>query len=41
MTSAEINGLAKVVVELAFKVHRKTGPGLFESVYQKVLAYEL
>ena len=35
------NELAKVVVDTAFHVHSTLGPGLLESVYQKVLAYEL
>jgi GxxExxY protein len=35
------NVLAKEVVDAAFVVHRDLGPGLLESAYQKVLAYEL
>lgn len=35
------NEIGTIVVEAAIKVHRKLGPGLLESVYQKVLAYEL
>ncbi len=35
------NELAKIVVEVAFHVHKQLGPGLLESVYQKVMAYEL
>ena len=27
------NELAKVVVDVAFQIHRKLGPGLLESVY--------
>lgn len=38
MTSNEIS---KVVLDCAFKVHSQLGPGLFESVYQRCLAYEL
>jgi len=35
------NEIAKRIVESAFKVHTSLGPGLLESVYENVLAYEL
>jgi GxxExxY protein len=35
------NEIAKVVVNSALKVHTLLGPGLLESVYETVLAYEL
>ena len=35
------NELSKVVVDAALSVHKALGPGLLESVYQAVLAYEL
>ncbi len=35
------NEIAKTVVDAAFKIHTRLGPGLLESVYQAVLAYEL
>jgi len=35
------NELSKVVVDVAFQIHTSLGPGLLESVYQKVMAYEL
>ncbi len=35
------NGLAKIVVDAAYKVHTTLGPGLLESVYETVLAHEL
>jgi len=35
------NELAKIVVDVAFHIHSRLGPGLFESVYQAVLLYEL
>ena len=35
------NRIAKLVVDAAYNVHIKLGPGLLESVYEKVLAYEL
>jgi GxxExxY protein len=35
------NELAKIVVDLCVKIHRRLGPGLLESVYEEVLCYEL
>jgi len=35
------NEIGKVIVDSALTVHRELGPGLFESVYEIVLAYEL
>src|SRR5215831_12455383 len=35
------NEIAKIIVDAAFKIHTTLGPGLFESVYERVLAYEL
>ena len=35
------NEIAKLVVNSAFNVHVNLGPGLLESVYEAVLAYEL
>ena len=35
------NKIASVVVDSAYKVHTTLGPGLLESVYEVVLAYEL
>jgi GxxExxY protein len=35
------NEIAKEIVNAAFKVHTRLGPGLLESVYETVLAYEL
>jgi GxxExxY protein len=35
------NAIAKEIVDAAFRIHTKLGPGLLESVYQTVLAYEL
>lgn len=37
----EVNNLARVVVDAAFKVHTTLGPGLLESVYELCLAHEL
>ena len=35
------NEIAKQILDAAFLVHTKLGPGLFESVYEVVLQYEL
>ncbi len=35
------NEIAKIVVDVAYHVHVKLGPGLLESVYQQVMVYEL
>ena len=35
------NELAKIVVDVAYQIHTKLGPGLLESVYQKIMLYEL
>jgi GxxExxY protein len=41
LTSSAIDAIAAVTVECAFKVHRRLGPGLLESIYQRCLEYEL
>lgn len=38
MSENEISG---VVMDLCIAIHRKYGPGLFESVYEEILCYEL
>jgi len=35
------NAIAKQIVDAAFRIHTTLGPGLLESVYHAVLAYEL
>ena len=40
-TSAELERLVKEIVDAAFKVHSRLGPGLLESVYEACLEYEL
>jgi GxxExxY protein len=37
----EENLLATLVLDKCFEIHRELGPGLFESVYEKILFYEL
>ena len=39
--SARENQLSKVVVDIAFSLHKALGPGLLESVYEKCFCYEL
>jgi len=40
-TSAEIERVAHEIVDAAFKIHSKLGPGLLESAYQAFMTYEL
>ena len=35
------NEIATQIVDAAYKIHTRLGPGLFESAYETVLAYEL
>ena len=35
------NEIARAVLNAAYQIHTKLGPGLLESVYESVLAYEL
>ena len=35
------NEIAKEIVDAAYHIHRKLGPGLLESVYEVILAHEL
>jgi GxxExxY protein len=35
------NEIAKVIVNTCYKIHVELGPGLLESVYEEILAYEL
>src|SRR4051812_37690366 len=35
------NEVARQIVDAAFKTHSALGPGLFESVYERIMAYEL
>ena len=37
----EINEITGQIIDAAIKIHRELGPGLFESVYEEVLQYEL
>ena len=35
------NEIATIIVDACYKIHKILGPGLLESVYEAVLAYEL
>ena len=37
----EENEIGSIVIAEAIKIHRETGPGLFESVYETILAHQL
>ena len=41
MNREELNLLSRKIIDVAFIVHRRLGPGLLEPIYRKVLAYEL
>ncbi len=34
------NELAKIVLDVCFRIHRLYGPGLLESVYEEIFCYE-
>lgn len=35
------NELSKIIVNCAYQIHSKLGPGLLESVYEEIMYYEL
>jgi len=35
------NEIAKKIWSISFDIHQKLGPGIFESVYEEILAHEL
>jgi GxxExxY protein len=35
------NSVAKIIVDVAFQIHKKLGPGLLESAYQTIMVDEL
>ena len=35
------NEISKIIVDRCFQIHTTLGPGLFESVYEEILAFEL
>ena len=34
------NDIAKIVVDVCYRIHKQYGPGLFESVYEEIFCYE-
>lgn len=34
------NDIAKIAVDICFRIHKQYGPGLFESVYEEIFCYE-
>jgi GxxExxY protein len=38
---SDANDLTRRIIGLAMRVHRRLGPGLFESVYERCLCFEL
>lgn len=41
MNTLSENEIAKIVLDAVFRIHSELGPGLFESVYETVLEFEL
>ncbi len=41
MSTLTENEIAKIALDIAFNVHSTLGPGLFESVYENIIEYEL
>lgn len=41
MTSVPENDIAKHIVDAAYHIHKRLGPGLLESAYEAILAHEL
>jgi GxxExxY protein len=35
------NEISKIIVDIAFRIHKQYGAGLFESVYEEIFCYEL
>jgi GxxExxY protein len=35
------NEIATIILDVAFDIHRKLGPGVLESVYEAIMEYEL
>jgi GxxExxY protein len=35
------NEISREIVDAAYKIHSRLGPGLFESVYERILRFEL
>lgn len=35
------NEISRIIVDTCYRIHVDLGPGLFESVYEEILTYEL
>ncbi len=35
------NEISKLIVDVAYRIHAQLGPGMFESVYEEIMFYEL
>lgn len=35
------NEISKIVVDICYRLHKQYGPGLFETVYEEMVCYEL
>ncbi|SMG42321.1 GxxExxY protein [Marivirga sericea] len=35
------NEISSIILDCCFKIHSQLGPGIFESVYEEVLSYEI
>jgi len=35
------NEISKIILDVAFDIHKRLGPGLLESVYEAIMEYEL
>ena len=40
-TNLDENAIARIVMDCSFTIHRDLGPGIFESVYETILARKL
>lgn len=36
-----VNEISRIIVDVAYKIHIKLGPGLLESVYEAIMCHEL
>ncbi len=41
MNAFELNAITEKIIGCAIRVHQELGPGLWESTYEKCLAFEL
>ncbi len=35
------NEIPAIIVDVAYRIHKRLGPGLLESVYEAIMAYEI